>query len=67
MNELPARILDAHGGTDRWNGYAKVEATIVSGGVSFLCVPKTQLRTTVAGCRPCARRRGHVRARPLQP
>ena len=32
MNELLARILDAHGGTDRWNGYAKVEATIVSGG-----------------------------------
>ena len=35
MNELLARILDAHGGTDRWNGYAKVEATIVSGGGLF--------------------------------
>ena len=35
MNQLLARILDAHGGTDRWNGYAKVEATIVSGGGLF--------------------------------
>jgi hypothetical protein len=32
MNELLARIIDAHGGMDRWNGYEKVEATIVSGG-----------------------------------
>ena len=35
MNELLARVLDAHGGTDRWNGYEKVEATIVSGGGLF--------------------------------
>lgn len=35
MNELLARILDAHGGMDRWNGYEKVEATIVSGGGFF--------------------------------
>ncbi len=35
MNELLARILDAHGGMDRWNGYNKVEATIVSGGGLF--------------------------------
>jgi hypothetical protein len=35
MNELLARILDAHGGMDRWNGYQKVEATIVSGGGLF--------------------------------
>lgn len=35
MNELLARILDVHGGTDRWNRYAKVEATIVSGGGLF--------------------------------
>lgn len=35
MNELLARILDAHGGTDRWSRYAKVEATIVSGGGLF--------------------------------
>ena len=35
MNGLLARILDAHGGMDRWNGYNKVEATIVSGGGLF--------------------------------
>ena len=35
VNELLARILDAHGGMNRWNGYNKVEATIVSGGGLF--------------------------------
>jgi hypothetical protein len=35
MNELLVRILDAHGGMDRWNEYQKVEATIVSGGGFF--------------------------------
>jgi hypothetical protein len=35
MNELLARIIDAHGGMDRWNGYKKVDATIVSGGGFF--------------------------------
>lgn len=35
MNELLARILDAHGGVDRWARYDKVEATIVSGGGLF--------------------------------
>jgi hypothetical protein len=35
MNELLARILDAHGGMDRWNEYEKVDATIVSGGGFF--------------------------------
>jgi hypothetical protein len=35
MNELLGRILDAHGGMDRWNGFQKVEATIVSGGGLF--------------------------------
>jgi hypothetical protein len=35
MNELLARILNAHGGMDRWNQYDKVEATIVSGGGLF--------------------------------
>jgi hypothetical protein len=35
MNELLGRILDAHGGMDRWNGYEKVDATIVSGGGFF--------------------------------
>ena len=35
MNELLARIIEAHGGMDRWKGYEKVEATIVSGGGFF--------------------------------
>jgi hypothetical protein len=35
MNELLAKILDAHGGLERWNKYNKVEATIVSGGGFF--------------------------------
>src|SRR5579859_3665916 len=35
MHELLQRILDAHGGMDRWNGYERVEATIVSGGGLF--------------------------------
>ena len=35
MDELLSRILHAHGGMDRWRGYEKVEATIVSGGGFF--------------------------------
>ena len=35
VNRLLADILDAHGGTNRWNEYHKVEATIVSGGGLF--------------------------------
>ena len=35
MNELLARIIDAHGGMERWNGHEKVNATIVSGGGLF--------------------------------
>jgi hypothetical protein len=35
MNDLLNRILDAHGGIDRWRDYQKVEATIVSGGGFF--------------------------------
>jgi hypothetical protein len=35
MNELLARIIDAHGGMDSWNRYERVEATIVSGGGLF--------------------------------
>ncbi len=35
MNELLARILDAHGGVDRWNGCQEVGATIVTGGGFF--------------------------------
>jgi len=32
MNQLLSRILDAHGGMDRWRDYERVEATIVAGG-----------------------------------
>src|SRR5262245_21670776 len=32
MNRLLSRILEAHGGIDRWRDYEKVEATIVAGG-----------------------------------
>jgi hypothetical protein len=35
MHELLARIVDAHGGMDRWSGYERVDATIVSGGGFF--------------------------------
>ena len=35
MNELLARIGDAHGGLDRWNRYQQVDATIVSSGGLF--------------------------------
>jgi hypothetical protein len=35
MNELLAKIVDAHGGFDRWKSFAKVDATIVSGGGFF--------------------------------
>ena len=44
MNEFLARIVDAHGGIDRWNSYQKVEATIVSGGgfFRFKGVPQDQ-------------------------
>jgi hypothetical protein len=35
MNELLVKIIEAHGGTDRWHWYEKVEATIVSGGGFF--------------------------------
>jgi hypothetical protein len=35
MNELPKKVLDAHGGLERWRSYKKVEATIVSGGGFF--------------------------------
>jgi hypothetical protein len=35
MNKLLASILDTHGGLDRWRGYERVDATIVSGGGFF--------------------------------
>ena len=33
VNELLTEIIEAHGGMDRWNGYKKIDAAIVSGGV----------------------------------
>ena len=35
MNELLTKVLDAHGGLERWRSYDKVEATIVAGGGFF--------------------------------
>jgi hypothetical protein len=56
MNELLGRILDAHGGLDRWNGYEKVDATIVSGGGFFALKgvlqdsnPRPPLKESLAG------------------
>lgn len=35
MNELLGRVIDAHGGLDRWRSYQRVEASIVTGGGFF--------------------------------
>ncbi len=35
MNELLGKIIEAHGGMERWNGYQRVNATIVSRGRLF--------------------------------
>ena len=35
MNALLSKVIDAHGGIDRWEHYTKVEASIVSGGGLF--------------------------------
>lgn len=35
MNEFLAKVIDAHGGIERWNRFTKVDATIVSGGGFF--------------------------------
>lgn len=35
MSELLAKIVDAHGGIDRWRSFTRVDATIVSGGGLF--------------------------------
>ena len=32
MNKLLAKIVEAHGGLDRWRRFNRVEATIVTGG-----------------------------------
>jgi hypothetical protein len=42
LNELLSRIIEAHGGMDRWTSYEKVEATIVSGGGFFSLKGKPQ-------------------------
>ncbi|HEY1929226.1 MAG TPA: hypothetical protein VGG92_17320 [Caulobacteraceae bacterium] len=34
-NELLARVINAHGGMEAWNGFKAVDATIVSGGGLF--------------------------------
>jgi hypothetical protein len=35
MNSLLTKVIDAHGGLERWKRYTKVEATLVSGGGFF--------------------------------
>ena len=35
MNQLLAKIMDAHGGLERWSQYSKLEASIVTGGGLF--------------------------------
>ncbi len=35
MNPLLSKVIDAHGGMDRWRRYEKVEANIVTGGGFF--------------------------------
>ncbi|WP_119302308.1 hypothetical protein [Dongia deserti] len=35
MNALLSKVIDAHGGIERWEHYTKVEASIVSGGGLF--------------------------------
>ncbi len=48
MNELLARVIEAHGGMDRWNGYEKVEATIVSGVTLLRSRACCRIRTLAA-------------------
>jgi hypothetical protein len=42
MNELLVKIIEAHGGMNRWNGFEKVEATIVTGGGFFALKSQSQ-------------------------
>src|SRR5215467_3725650 len=35
MNELLTKVLDTHGGLDRWRKFSRVDATIVTGGGFF--------------------------------
>lgn len=56
MNELLTKVLEAHGGQDRWRGYNKVEATIVSGGGLFALkgiLPDTNPRRMTARSISC--------------
>ena len=48
MNELLAKVLDAHGGVHRWNGYERVEATLVSGGGLFALKGVHRIQTPAA-------------------
>ena len=34
-SDLLQKVLQAHGGSDRWNGFETVQATIVTGGQLF--------------------------------
>src|SRR5262245_54641809 len=42
MNKLLARIVEAHGGLDRWRRLNRVEATIVTGGAFWAMKNLTQ-------------------------
>jgi hypothetical protein len=48
-DELLARILDAHGGLDRWSGYEKVQATLEAEAASFSRSEKDDLRVKASG------------------
>ena len=49
MDELLARIFDAHGGLDRWSGYEKVQATLEAEAASFSRSEKDDLRVKASG------------------
>lgn len=48
MNDLLAAMIDVHGGMDRWNGYEKSDATIVSGGGFFPLKGSSRIQTRAA-------------------
>jgi hypothetical protein len=53
MSELLTKVLDAHGGLERWRSYNKVEATIATGGGFFALkgfVQDTNPRRMTCGC-----------------
>jgi len=49
MNKLLASIVEAHGGLDRWRGFNRAQATIVTGGAFWGMKSLTQV-----GCRQVA-------------